>query len=47
MEVKIFYALSDLSESNSGNLWMVPGSHLRRPQELRDGSRSTSTTPSS
>ena len=38
MEVKIFYALSDLSESNSGNLWVVPGSHLRPPQELRDGS---------
>ena len=38
MEVKIFYALSDLSESNSGNLWMVPGSHMRPPQELRDGS---------
>jgi ectoine hydroxylase-related dioxygenase (phytanoyl-CoA dioxygenase family) len=38
MEVKIFYALSDLSESNSGNLWVMPGSHLRPPQELRDGS---------
>ena len=38
MEVKIFYAFSDLGESNSGNLWVVPGSHLRRPQELRNGS---------
>ena len=36
MEVKAFYVLSDLSESNSGNLWMVPGSHKRKPQELRD-----------
>ena len=36
MEVKVFYVLSDLSESNSGNLWMVPGSHKRKPQELRD-----------
>jgi hypothetical protein len=40
MESKVFYALSDLSESNRGNLWMVPGSHRRSPQELRDnGSR--------
>ena len=38
MEVKIFYAFSDLTESDSGNLWVVPGSHLRPPQELRDGS---------
>ena len=36
MEVKVFYVLSDLTESNSGNLWMVPGSHKRKPQELRD-----------
>ncbi len=36
MEVKAFYVLSDLNESNSGNLWMVPGSHKRKPQELRD-----------
>lgn len=35
MEVKVFYVLSDLSESNSGNLWMVPGSHLRSPKELQ------------
>ncbi len=39
MEVKAFYVLSDLSESNSGNLWMVPGSHKRKPQELRDTHR--------
>lgn len=39
MELKVFYVLSDLSESNSGNLWMVPGSHLRTPQELRDMGR--------
>lgn len=39
MEVKVFYVLSDLSESNCGNLWMVPGSHLRTPQELRDMKR--------
>ncbi len=37
MEIKVFYVLSDLSESNRGNLWMVPGSHKRPPQELRDG----------
>ena len=39
MEVKAFYVLSDLSESNCGNLWMVPGSHKRAPQELRDMNR--------
>ena len=40
MESKAFYALSDLSGSNRGNLWVVPGSHKRSPQELRDnGSR--------
>lgn len=36
MEIKVFYSLSDLSESNCGNLWVVPGSHLRSPQELRE-----------
>ena len=36
MELKVFYVLSDLTESNSGNLWIVPGSHKRTPQELRD-----------
>ncbi|MCB0128079.1 MAG: phytanoyl-CoA dioxygenase family protein [Caldilineaceae bacterium] len=35
MELKVFYVLSDLTKSNSGNLWMVPGSHKRTPQELR------------
>lgn len=35
MELKVFYVLSDLTEPNSGNLWMVPGSHKRTPQELR------------
>ena len=37
MEIKIFYALSDLSEPNRGNLWMMPGSHLRPVRELREG----------
>ncbi len=36
MEIKAFYVLSDQRASNSGNLWMVPGSHKRAPQELRD-----------
>lgn len=35
MEIKVFYVLSDLSGSQSGNLWMAPGSHLRQPEELR------------
>lgn len=39
MEIKVFYVLSDLSESNSGNLWMVPGSHKRTPQELQEMGR--------
>ncbi|MDE0634208.1 MAG: phytanoyl-CoA dioxygenase family protein [Caldilineaceae bacterium] len=39
MEIKVFYVLSDLSESQSGNLWMVPGSHLRSPNELRQNGR--------
>jgi len=34
MEIKAFYVLSDLSESNSGNLWLAPGSYKRTPQEL-------------
>ncbi len=34
MEIKVFYVLSDLSEPQSGNLWLVPGSHLRSPDEL-------------
>ena len=36
MELKVFYVLSDLSDSNSGNLWVAPGSHKRTPQELRE-----------
>ncbi len=39
MEIKVFYVLSDLSEPQSGNLWMVPGSHLRSPEELREMGR--------
>ncbi len=39
MEVKVFYVLSDLSESGSGNLWFVPGSHKRKPDELRQNDR--------
>ena len=34
MEVKVFYVLYDMTESNCGNLWLVPGSHRRRPAEL-------------
>lgn len=34
MEIKVFYALYDMDESNCGNLWLVPGSHNRTPQEL-------------
>ena len=36
MEMKVFYALSDPSESNSGNLWLMPGSHKHPPRELCD-----------
>ncbi len=36
MEVKVGYYLSDLTRPNSGELWVVPGSHRRKPQELRD-----------
>ncbi len=36
MEIKVFYVFSDLSESNSGNLWLMPGSHLRPLQEWRE-----------
>ncbi len=34
MEVKVFYVLYDMTESDCGNLWLVPGSHRRRPAEL-------------
>ena len=36
MEVKAFYTLFDMTESNCGNLWLVPGSYKRSPKELRD-----------
>ncbi len=36
MEIKVGYYLSDLTEHNSGAICLVPGSHRRTPQELRD-----------
>jgi ectoine hydroxylase-related dioxygenase (phytanoyl-CoA dioxygenase family) len=36
MEVKVGYYLSDLTQKNSGAICLVPGSHNRPPQELRD-----------
>jgi ectoine hydroxylase-related dioxygenase (phytanoyl-CoA dioxygenase family) len=36
MEIKVGYFLSDVTTPNSGALAVVPGSHRRRPQELRD-----------
>jgi ectoine hydroxylase-related dioxygenase (phytanoyl-CoA dioxygenase family) len=36
MEIKVGYYLSDTTQPNSGALAVVPGSHLRTPQELRD-----------
>ena len=36
LEVKAGYYLTDLTEHNSGALAVVPGSHRRRVQELRD-----------
>ena len=39
MEIKVFYTLFDMTESNCGNLWLVPGSYKRKPQELRDMGR--------
>ena len=36
MEIKVFYVFSDMTESNSGNLWLMPGSHLRPLQEWRE-----------
>jgi hypothetical protein len=36
MEIKVGYYLSDLTERNSGAICLVPGSHLRPAQELRD-----------
>jgi ectoine hydroxylase-related dioxygenase (phytanoyl-CoA dioxygenase family) len=36
MEIKVGYYLSDLTEHDSGAICLVPGSHRRPPQELRD-----------
>jgi ectoine hydroxylase len=36
MEIKVGYYLSDLTQRNSGAICLVPGSHKRTPQELRD-----------
>lgn len=36
MEIKVGYYLSDLTQHNSGAISLVPGSHQRTPQELRD-----------
>jgi ectoine hydroxylase len=36
MEIKVGYYLSDLTQRNSGAICLVPGSHRRPPQELRD-----------
>jgi ectoine hydroxylase-related dioxygenase (phytanoyl-CoA dioxygenase family) len=36
MEIKVGYYLSDLTSKNSGAICLVPGSHRRTPQELRD-----------
>ncbi len=34
MEIKVFYTLFDMTESDCGNLWLVPGSYKRPPAEL-------------
>ncbi len=36
MEIKVGYYLSDVTQKNSGAICLVPGSHRRPPQELRD-----------
>jgi ectoine hydroxylase len=36
MEIKVGYYLTDLTQKNSGAICLVPGSHNRPPQELRD-----------
>ncbi len=41
MEIKVFYVLYDMTESNCGNLWLVPGSHRRRTVELRERENGT------
>jgi ectoine hydroxylase-related dioxygenase (phytanoyl-CoA dioxygenase family) len=35
MEIKVGYYLSDMTQPSSGELWVVPGSHNRKPEELR------------
>ena len=42
MEIKIFYVLYDMTGSDCGNLWLVPGSHNRKPEELREMGRKVS-----
>ena len=42
MEIKVFYVLYDMTESNCGNLWLVPGSHNRTLEELREMRRKVS-----
>ena len=48
MEVKVFYVLSDQSTSNSGNLWLAPGTHdwrkFVRPAELARSLRANGVT---
>tara|TARA_B100001123_G_C15254547_1_gene1004152 strand:- start:280 stop:1197 length:918 start_codon:yes stop_codon:yes gene_type:complete len=34
MEIKVFYCLFDMTESNCGNLWLAPGSYKRPLAEL-------------
>ena len=39
MEIKVFYPLFDMTESDCGNLWLAPGSHIRTPRELTEMGR--------
>jgi|AP95_1055475.scaffolds.fasta_scaffold12578_4 ectoine hydroxylase-related dioxygenase (phytanoyl-CoA dioxygenase family) len=39
MEIKVFYPLFDMTESDCGNLWLAPGSHKRTPRELTEMGR--------
>ena len=41
MEIKVFYVLYDMTESDCGNLWLVPGSHRLRMDELRNRDNGT------
>ena len=36
MEIKVGYYLSDLTRTKRGRVCLVPGSHRRTPEELRD-----------